>query len=121
MDGESISEWIGRSKLPRAREVRRFVNVIIVEMPPESREGFMHSLRQEGRWESAIFELIVVRMMQQMGARVEIESPDSAGRRPDILAHFPDGEVVVEATCPTYNVQMAAELKIKQPLVTFIA
>lgn len=117
-DRESTVSWLNRSTKPRAREVRRFLNENIERLPKQVRSSFARALSH--RWESALFEMVVARALQEWSAQLEIEVPNQEGRCPDILAHFADGDVAVEATCPLYNKAMGSELADKNPLVRLI-
>jgi hypothetical protein len=117
-DGESTCAWLARSTKPRAREARCFLNENLARLPEEHQPALVHALRH--RWPTALFELIVMRLMQEWGAELEIEVPNTDGRCPDVIAHFPDGEVVVEATSPIYNSAMGQQMAAKLPLVRIV-
>jgi hypothetical protein len=72
------------------------------------------------KWHSTFFELIVARLLQELGASLVFERDNREGRRPDFTAHFPDGTVVVEAKAPVFNAAAGEELKNQVPLLNFI-
>ena len=78
----------------------------------------MNSLRE--RWSSAFFELVVARLLQEMGATIAIEVTSPSGKRPDFSASFADCAVVVEATTPVVNGEVGELAKRRIPLLDFI-
>lgn len=116
--GEGHFRWLLRSTLPRAVEARRFLNEHLSAIPHPARHVLYEALGS--RWQSAFFELIVARMLQQLGASVELEVETVTGRRPDFLACFDDGRVIVEATTPVINGETEEEARRRQPLLDLI-
>jgi hypothetical protein len=104
---ESYMEWLRRSTLHKAKKSRVFLNHHIEALPrewidPESpKEGLKYDL--EHRWASAFFELICGRVLQKLGASIEVEigkEPNdgtTTQSKPDFTATFPDCPVIVEA------------------------
>jgi len=78
----------------------------------------VHSL--EERWESAFFELLTARILQELGASVEFEDASSSGSHPDFLATFSDGAVIVEAKAPVINSAAEKTSEVRQPLSKII-
>lgn len=86
------------------------------ELPPSWQPRLCHDL--EHRWQTAFFELIVARTLQALGAaELGVELADETGRKPDFLAAFGNGKMVVEATTPEFltehneHSQRVSELK----------
>lgn len=117
-DGESIFNWLLRSTKPRAREARRFLNENIARLTPTVQQTIIHDLQH--RWSTAFFELVVMRLLQEWQAELEIEVPNQDGRRPDFLAQFIDGQLVVEATSPMYNGAAVKEMNAHEPLMRIV-
>jgi hypothetical protein len=115
---ESIYSWIARSTRPRAVAARRFLNGHLSALPPQWQDRMHHALTS--RWDSAFFELILARMLQQLGATLEIEIPQADGRRPDFLARFQSGVVAVEATVPIVNAAVGKLAARRAPLLDLI-
>lgn len=105
--GETLVEWIQRSTLPRAAEVRRFVNANLDRLPSAYREGYCHALRV--RWNSALFELVLARMVQLLGGEFVAEAENPDGRRPDLGVTIDDERVVIEAIAPEFDLGTTAE------------
>lgn len=105
--GESWVNWLGRSTLWRAAEVRRFVNENLTRLPTEYQEAYCRALHT--RWTSGLFELVLARIVQLLEGKfvVEVENPE--GRRPDLGVTFEDGRVVIEATAPEFDLDTAAQ------------
>jgi hypothetical protein len=61
----------------------------------------LHDLRH--KWHSTFFELIVARLLQELGASLVSEGSNREGRRPDFTAQFSDGAIIVEAKAPVFN------------------
>ena len=116
--GEHALDWLARSTVHRAKECRRFLNENLSKLPPNAQLVLQHALRE--RWHSAFFELIVARCLQELGAMVTIERITTEGTRPDFLAQFPDGPVVVEAVAPVFNAETSEEAKWRVPLLNVI-
>lgn len=116
--GESTVQWLSRSTAPRAKEARRFLNQNLSKLPEDIQESFVSSLSH--RWQSAFFELIVARVLQELGATIRVEVANPDGRRPDFIAAFEDGTVSVEASVPLINPETGEELKRRIPLLDAI-
>src|SRR5689334_3845314 len=115
---EHTLDWLARSTVPRAKACRRFLNDNMARLPQEVQIAIRSAARN--RWNSAFFELIVARILQEMGADLEIEVPSASGKRPDYTARFPDGVVVVEAIAPVFNSNIGEEAKNRTPLLNYI-
>lgn len=116
--GEHTLDWLARSTVPRAKACRRFLNQHISHLPLSNQNKFVHDLRE--RWQSAFFELMVARILQELGGNIVIEASNSDGRRPDFIAQFLDVAVTVEAKAPIFNGAVGEELKNRIPLLDFI-
>ena len=104
---ERPMDWLRRNTSLKAKKSRSFMNFHIEELPKEwitpenPKEGLKYDL--EHRWESAFFELVCARVLQKLGASldVEIEKKTSDGTptrsKPDFTATFPDWPIIVEA------------------------
>jgi hypothetical protein len=60
--GESVTSWVERATLSRARATRRFLNENLAVVPNEQQAALYRALHD--RWPSAFFELIVARTLQ---------------------------------------------------------
>ena len=116
--GEQPVDWLRRSTLPRARESRRFLNHNISMLPDQVRERVVRELGCQ--WRSAFFEMVVFRILQELGASLEIEPQTPAGKRPDVRAVLTDGAVTVEATAPVCNASTWQAAKKHAPLLDII-
>ena len=106
---ESYMDWLRRNTSHKAKKSRVFLNHHIEELPrdwiaPENpKEGLKHAL--ERRWASAFFELVCARVLQKLGASIEVEiekktkDGTTTQSKPDFTAKFSDCRVIVEATC----------------------
>ena len=115
---EHALDWLARSTVPRATACRRFLNEHISKLPVQNQSNLVHDLRE--KWHSTFFELIVARILQELGASIIVEAINPDGRRPDFLAQCPDGAVTVEAKAPIFNAATDDELKNRIPLLNFI-
>ena len=115
---EHTLDWLARSTVPRAKACRRFLNEHIAKLPALSQSNFVHDLRE--KWHSTFFELIVARILQELGASIVVEANNPDGRRPDFRAQFPDAAVTVEAKAPIFDAATGDELKNRIPLLNFI-
>jgi hypothetical protein len=105
---ESYMDWLRRNTSHKAKRSRAFLNHHIDWLPKEwidpenPKQGIKYDL--EYRWPSAFFELVCARVLQKLGASIEVEiekkTKDGAitQTKPDFTATFPDGPVIVEAT-----------------------
>lgn len=116
--GESTTSWVGRSTLPRARAVRRFLNANLSALPKEHRADLYRALHH--RWPSAFFELITARTLQVLGASIEVEPGGAEDIRIDFLASFPDSTVSLEAVAPNFNVEVAEQVRQRNPLLDIV-
>ena len=115
---EGTCGWLARSTVARAKDCRRFLNEHISKLPEHYQKKVVHDLRN--RWQSAFFELLTARLLQELGASVRFEDPALSGRQPDFLATFPMGRVIVEAKAPLINRVAKLEEEIRQPLLRII-
>jgi hypothetical protein len=116
--GEHALDWLSRSTIARARECRRFLNEHLSKLPAEIQSRILHDLRH--KWYSTFFELIVARLLQELGASLVFERGNREGRKPDFTAQFPDGAIIVEAIAPVFTAAAGEELKNQIPLLNFI-
>lgn len=116
--GEHILDWLSRSTSARAKECRRFLREHLSKLPTENQNSIFHDLRH--RWYSTFFELIVARLLQELGASLIFERSNREGRRPDFTAQFPDVTIIVEAIAPVFNAATGDELRYRGPLLDFI-
>jgi hypothetical protein len=116
--GQSTVDWITRSTLPRAREVRHFLNHNLEALPPHQQEPFAHNLRS--RWDTALFELVVARLLQGLGGDLEIEVPNSDLRRPDFSLSFGGSRFTIEAVAPKLDRKTAAKQKQDAELIEIV-
>jgi hypothetical protein len=116
--GESVTSWVERATLPRARATRRFLNENLSMLPHEHQAALYRALHD--RWPSAFFELIVARTLQVLGASIEIEPGGAEDIRIDFVARFPDSTVSIEAVAPAFNVEIGEQVKQRNPLLDII-
>ena len=116
--GESVPQYLQRSTHPRAAQIRRFLNRNIACLPKDARASFCLELKR--RWDSALFALVVARTLQLLGASLRFEQPNAEGRRPDFTARLKELSVVVEATAPKFDQDMALQEKKHGPLLSII-
>ena len=116
--GESTTDWLARSTSPRAREARRFLNENLSAFPESGRDAMYRALHVRER--SALFELIVARTLQVLGAEIEVEPRSPSGTRVDFLSRFEDGTVAVEAVSPVFNADAGETVKRRTPLLDII-
>ena len=116
--GESTVDWITRSTLPCAQDVRRFLNHNLEALPPRQQRPFAHNLRS--RWDSALFELVVARLLQGLGGDLEIEVLNSDLRRPDFSLRFGASRFTIEAVAPKCDLKAAAKQKQDAELIEIV-
>jgi hypothetical protein len=105
-------DWLARSTVPRAQACREFLNSNLCELPIGLQVALRRDLRD--RWQSAFFELIVARTVQLLGGTLDHEQAQPGRRRPDFVACFPDGCVMIESTSPVINAKMGDEAHSRQ-------
>jgi len=115
---EHTLDWLARSTSAEATECRRFLNENLSNFPNEVQQYFHHYLQE--RWRITFFELVVARMLQELGADLGFETISSDGKRPDFAVQFPDGKIIVEATAPIFNASVEIEEKDRIPLLEII-
>jgi hypothetical protein len=119
--GESTPSFLARSTLPRARNARAFLNRNLAVLPKECQEGIYRHLSVGDKYESAFFELVVARMLQELGASIIYEPENEVDEtKIDFLAEFPDYPVAVEAICPVFNKDTAETARNRNRLTDFV-
>jgi hypothetical protein len=116
--GELLLDWLARSTSLRAKECRRFLNENLAVLPIEAQLAIQQGL--ENRWLTALFELVVGRILQELGATITIEEANEGGKRPDFTARFLDGTVIVEAVAPIFDADAGETEKNRRPLLEII-
>jgi hypothetical protein len=115
---EHTLDWLARCTNRKASECRLFLNenlsMLSTNVQISIRTAAYH------RWRSAFFELIVARILQELGATIELEQTNSKGRRPDFTAKFPDETIIVEAVSPVFNAEAGDTIKNRNPLFKII-
>ncbi len=111
-------DWLARCTNWKGKECRRFLNESLSLLPSDAVQSFETNARP--RWQSARFELIVARTLQELGATLKIEEANEAGKRPDFTASFADGSVIVEAVSPIFNAHAGETVKMQKPLLKII-
>src|ERR1051325_6631058 len=115
---EHTLDWLGRCTNLKARECRRFLNENLSQLPANVQNAIRNAAYH--RWKSALFELIVARILQELGATIELEQTNSEGRKPDFTAKFPDETIIVEAVSPVFNADAGVTTKNREPLFRII-
>ena len=120
--GEGTLAWLARSTVPRAAGYRNFLNRNLSALPADCHKAIYEHLREERHHQDGLFELIVGRTLQELGAAIECE-PEGlpSGRRPDFVARFPGGTVYVEAVRPRMDRELvAAAARPEAPITKLI-
>ena len=65
--GESTPSWLARSTQPKAAHLRAFLNKNLAALSIECQQNLYRHLRLDDKYESAFFELVVARMLQELG------------------------------------------------------
>lgn len=115
---EHTLNWLGRSTSAKACECRRFMNEHLSYLTKDDQNRFLNRLGD--KWESAFFELLVIRICQELGAVVVAEPVTPAGKKPDMLARFSKTSVYLEATVPEINADANNKAVVRRPLVDYI-
>src|SRR5438045_2110180 len=89
---ETTVEWLGRSTLPNAKAIRQFLNQNLAHFSPDRAKSLVRQLADD--FQSHLFEIIVGRYLQELGADVLPEPLAKNGTRIDYRATFPDGITV---------------------------
>jgi hypothetical protein len=99
---ETMVEWLTRSSHPRARAVREFINRSLSCFPPKYANSLSKKLL--GDFQSHLFEVIVGRYLQVLGADIEPEPLGTNDTRIDFRATFSDGVLAsVECVSKQFN------------------
>src|SRR5215218_5961423 len=119
--GEGTLSWLARSTLPLAVGYRAFLNRNMSMLPVGCRKGIYDHLHEEQHHRDGLFELVVGRTLQELGAAIECE-PEGlpSGKRPDFVARFPDGTVFVEAVSPVLDRELAAAAGGEAPIMELV-
>src|SRR5215210_2069496 len=116
--GELATDGLKRSTIPRAREIRRFLNENLAKIPQDHQLVLYRALHE--RWHSALSELIVARTLQLLGGTIEVEPESEAGARIDFRVRFADGEVGAEVVSPVFDPDVGEVMKRRSPLLEII-
>jgi hypothetical protein len=90
---EHTLDWLARCTNWKAVACRHFLNENLSLLPTSVQTAIRDAPRH--RWTSTFFELIVARVLQELGASIEVEIPNSSGKRPDFTAKFSDATIRV--------------------------
>ncbi len=113
------TDWITVSHSETARAMREFLNRNIAHLPEAFQPIIVRDL--QSRWQTAYVELIVARMLQVLGATLEVERPiEGVPTRIDYVATFPDGMVAVEAMAPLFGAPLMELSRDRAPLLDII-
>ena len=116
--GESVTDWLQRSTVPRAQAARRFLRKSIDEMPPSVRDYFVEALRN--KWDSTFLELILARTIQLLGGQFCMEQQNTDNKRPDFHADFDGHQVTIEVISPAFEIKADKERSQDAPLLELI-
>jgi hypothetical protein len=117
---EDMLAFLRRSTLDHAVELRRFTNANLRLLPPDVARAMCATLHGE-HFRPSLFELVVARMLQVIGARELVyEAVAQTGSRPDIRATFDDGSLVVDATVPEFDAETIKANAAHQPQIDII-
>ncbi len=89
-------------------------------MEPSHANSLARRLRFHKQYNSALFEMVVARTLQVLGATLSVEPESTGGTRVDFLAAFPGGTVSVEAMAPVFNGQIGQECKARDQYLNFL-
>lgn len=117
-NNETTFEWLNRSTLDRAAEIRRFLNENLNQLPKNVSLKIFKGL--EHQWINSLFELIVARYLQILGGKLSYEQPNKDGRKPDFKARFDDYTLIVEATAPEFDISLSEEEKYDAQVIRII-
>jgi hypothetical protein len=107
---ETMVEWLRRSTEPLARSVRDFLNKSLACFTHERAETLAKKLHQD--WHSYLFEIVVGRYLQILGAEVDPEPLGSNATRVDYRATFAGG-IVVSVECVSKKFNQKAQRTIE--------
>lgn len=114
---EGTPSWLARSTVDTAKDYRDFLNRNLNELPEKCQRDMYRNLRNEPDHRSGLFELIVARMLQTLGASLTCEPENPIdGTKIDFMARFPDGTVGIEATSPVFDKEMGETARSNEPL-----
>jgi hypothetical protein len=108
---ETAVAWLARSTTQSAKAIRLFLNQNLAQFSPERAKNLVGKLTWD--WQSYLFEVIVGRYLQVLGADVEPEPRGKNGTHIDYQATFPDG-VIVSVECISKRFNKAANATIER-------
>jgi hypothetical protein len=118
--GEEMKTFLARSTIDHAAEMRRFVNANLRLLPDQMARPLCRTLHGK-RFRASLFELVVARVLQILGARdLSYEVAIANGRQPDLRATFDDGGIVVDATVPEFDAELMEAHEANQRLIDVI-
>ena len=105
--GESYYTWLRESTHLAAQEARRFMNRQLALLPEWLHLRIGSDL--PAKWRGAFFEMIVARLLQELGANLEEPVPNAEGRLADYVADFHGQRLTIEATAIDTNPGLTAD------------
>lgn len=118
-EGEGVADWLSRSTLPEAREVREFVNRQLAALPQALAQDLAPRLRAE--WPAALLELVAARLMQQLGGELLPGRENAEGRRVDFHVRLGRVEAHVEVVAPLGGAADGADRSADERVIAVIA
>jgi len=119
--GESTPSWLARSTLPKVAHLRAFLNRNLAALPKECQQNLYRHLRLDDKYGSAFFELVVARVLQELGASITCEPENEVdGTKIDFVARFADHTIAVEATSPVFTKDTAETARDRNRLTDFV-
>lgn len=115
---EDVPQWLLRSTISRARDIRDFLNYNLSCLPVELRGDFHRNLIV--RWQSGFFELVIARLIQALGGEFEVEATNNDGRRSDFTALLDGRHYIIEAVAPEFDRETSREEATHRELVKII-
>lgn len=117
---EDEQAFLARSTRDVAIEMRRFLNANLRLLPSEVGRALCRALHGV-YFRPSFFELVVARTVQVLGARaLSYEAEAQTGSHPDLRATFADGALIVDATVPEFDAEIAKTHAAHQPLIDII-
>jgi len=122
---ETFMDWLRLNTSQKAKDSRAFLIRHISELPEDWREQLKHDLKH--RWSSAFFELICGRLLQMLGATIEVEAEKETKdnqicqKKPDFKTTFSNNNsIIVEATTTILDPESRITSKNQNDLIEII-